>query len=746
MDDSIWDSAVDRAEKAERKPGMTPYRRGVARLLTNDVEQSIAAKLADTRRLPHGRLGTLLQVVELRALAAIAVEAVAQQIGRRHRGRHFELRLKIAIGKSFYVNVGMAKAAKEAKGRKDALAHLRWRRLALEGKLKARKHESPENWLKRLRREREVIWWALTKDASDEELLRAGSWLLQRVAEADVVILTDKGLLPTKRFEQDLRRLQHIIVRANVRLLPLPPGPEHWTQPTIYRSGLKVNFLPHPNKAHQVSITKSFKSCRFKNQHRAAINRLGDVPLRVDSWTLDKVDRYADMVKDYKDEHRRLAYGQEIDRTVAEASRLLKRGAFVNTYHIDFRGRLNSDQGFNYARGDSIRSLYRFEDPAELGNDGFRWLLINAANCYGLDKVSFDERVAWAKEFCDEIERSVESPRSMLGWWSKADKPFAFLAACREIMLAEDNPRFLTRLPIGFDHTASGIQHLALIGLDAKAAGLVNLVDCAAPHDIYAALATRAVELFDVNDEYADYWRQYFKHVKTRKFLKAPGVSFSYASTDRGNVRQIFEAHYKLREEEPPPSFKAVVYLVSKFRQACAELLPGPVQTMEYLQSLARDCNKAGRFVEWTTPSGLHVSNIYPQLNKPTVYLPDGAEYTVASIIPGTIRSPKTKSTIAANFVHSLDASQLVRTVNALFDNYTEVLCVHDCFAVRASHATEFHKTNRQELASMYQEMFDEWGGPLAMLRAQNGGIGDAPPPLGKFKLVKVNTATYACD
>jgi hypothetical protein len=225
----------------------------------------------------------------------------------------------------------MARAAKEAEGRKDALAHLRWRRFTLQGKLKARRHESPEDWLKRLRREREVIWWALTKDASDEELLRAGSWLLQRVTEPDIVILTDKGLLPTRRFEADLARLQRIIVRSNVRLLPLPPKPEHWTQPTIYRSGLKVNFLPHHNKAHQVSIIKSFKSRRFQNQHRAAANRLGDVPLRIDHWTLDLVDRYAVAVKDYKDEHRRLAYGQEIDRTVAEASRLLRRGAFCNT-------------------------------------------------------------------------------------------------------------------------------------------------------------------------------------------------------------------------------------------------------------------------------------------------------------------------------------------------------------------------------------------------------------------------------
>jgi hypothetical protein len=49
MDDDIWDSAAYRAERAEHKTGMTPYRRGVARILSNSVEQAIRAKLGETR-------------------------------------------------------------------------------------------------------------------------------------------------------------------------------------------------------------------------------------------------------------------------------------------------------------------------------------------------------------------------------------------------------------------------------------------------------------------------------------------------------------------------------------------------------------------------------------------------------------------------------------------------------------------------------------------------------------------------
>jgi hypothetical protein len=263
----------------------------------------------------------------------MALEAVILQIGRPRRRKdnyEFERDLKLAIGEIFYAHVTMAKAAKDAKGDKAALAHLRWRKFTLQGKLKVGRHESPGDWLKRLRRERKIIWWALVKDVSRKELLRAGSWLLRCVADADIVILTDKGLLPARRFGQDLRHLHRLIVRANVRLLPLPHKPDRWTGPEIYRSGLRVKFLPHYNKAHQASITASFESERFQKHHLAAVNRLGDIPLCVDRWTLDLVDLYAVRVRNYKDAHRKFAYGQQVDRVVTESARLLRRGVFWN--------------------------------------------------------------------------------------------------------------------------------------------------------------------------------------------------------------------------------------------------------------------------------------------------------------------------------------------------------------------------------------------------------------------------------
>jgi DNA-dependent RNA polymerase len=616
----------------------------------------------------------------------------------------------------FYANVTMAKAAKEAKGKN--LRHLQWRRFVLQGKLKPGRHETPTDWLARLRRTRFAIWQSLTEDASREEQIRAGSWLLARAVEADLVILIGKDLLPASRWREDLKRLQGIIIRANVRLLPLAEKPAHWKKPEIYRSGLKVRFLPHWNRAHQASIAASFRSQRFQRQHLAAINRLADVPLSVDEWTRGLVHGFAAEVRNHKDADRRLAYETQVDRDVKTAGMMARRGAFHNSYHVDFRGRLYADQAFNYAQQDSVRSMFRFARGAEITGAGLQWLMIHVANCYGEDKRSYDGRIAWTSiEHYDDIERVANDPRGSFDFWSNADKPFAFAAACRELVNVDTNPRSITTLPIGFDHTASGLQHLALIGLDEKAAPLVNLVNCAAPRDIYDELAARTLKLFDDSPE-AKFWRERFVRLEkrrpgnVRKLLKHPGMTFSYASTSRGNIRQIYDAHYdlidayhELGEDELP--FEMVRYLVDCFRTACAEMLPGPERTMGYIQSTVKACNKANRFMEWPTPSGLWVSNLYPKLHAPTVYLLDGVKNTIADgAIPNTINRRKTKSSAAANFVHSLDASHLARTINALAANEMDALCVHDCFAVLAPHAEQFHITNREELALMYTKCF----------------------------------------
>jgi hypothetical protein len=261
--------------------------------------------------------------------------------------------------------------------------------------------------------------------------------------EAGIVSLVGNELVPTQEWQEELKRLQFIILRANVRLLPPPEKPVHWVGPEMYRSGLKVKFLPHWNAAHQASIAASFGNPRFLHQHLAAANALGDVPLCIDEWTLDLVGQYAVEVHHHKDAERRLAYALQVERDVKTAAILLRRGAFYNSYHIDFRGRLYSDQGFNYAQRDAVRGLFRFAHGADVGEQGLRWLMINAANAAGQDKLSYAARVKWADKNYDAIERIAKDPHGTFDAWREVSSPFAFVSACRELALAANDTKYL---------------------------------------------------------------------------------------------------------------------------------------------------------------------------------------------------------------------------------------------------------------------------------------------------------------
>jgi DNA-dependent RNA polymerase len=449
----IWEEAGVRAERAEHKPGMTPYRRGLKDLFVEPLTRVIEAKLQDKSHLPHGRLGTLLQAVEPRTLALMALEAVIPATDRPLRVKTFEARIKERIGEIFYAN--------------NRLREPRAREI-LKGKLRRPRGESIKDWQSRLRRRRSKIWQSLLAPVSRRDLIHAGAWLLQCVMDAEIVVFRGRYLLPTSKYTEDIGRLRRFIIRSNVRLLPTKTPPP-WTGPEIYHCGLKIQLLSHWNPDHHARMAENFQSERFQRRHLAALHTLESVPQQIDGWTLDLVRRHAKKVKSYDDNDRRLADENQIDAEIKTAERLMLRGVFRNKYGLDFRGRIYAKEGFNFAQHDRIRSLVRFRDGAVLGGDGLRWLKIHAANTYGQDKISYDDRVKWVEQRPDSIARVAADPEASFGFWSSADKPFAFAAACRELVNALNNPGFVTTLPLPFDHTASGIQHLALLGLDERA-------------------------------------------------------------------------------------------------------------------------------------------------------------------------------------------------------------------------------------------------------------------------------------
>jgi len=186
--------------------------------------------------------------------------------------------------------------------------------------------------------------------------------------------------------------------------------------------------------------------------------------------------------------------------------------------------------------------------------------------------------------------------------------------------------------------------------------------------------------------------------------------------TEKGATRQIAKVYYGELAQNTKPPKGAFRYLANKVREVCERELRGPQDVMDYIQRVAKHCADQGRFLEWPSPSGFPVSNRYQVPNMVTVTCLRGsvrvAEHDIADGVTDEIDHDGVKFAAAPNFVHSLDAAHLVKTVNAaVSEGITDLLTVHDCFYCLAPQATRLQKIILAELTNLYLN------NPLAELR-----------------------------
>ncbi|MRU32225.1 hypothetical protein FGX02_00390, partial [Xylella fastidiosa subsp. multiplex] len=76
---------------------------------------------------------------------------------------------------------------------------------------------------------------------------------------------------------------------------------------------------------------------------------------------------------------------------------------------------------------DMTKGLLTLAKGKPIGEEGFYWLKIHGANCAGVDKVPFPERIAFIEKHVDDILACAKDPINNT-WWAEQDSPFCFLA------------------------------------------------------------------------------------------------------------------------------------------------------------------------------------------------------------------------------------------------------------------------------------------------------------------------------
>ncbi|NDF98400.1 MAG: hypothetical protein EB101_05655 [Chitinophagia bacterium] len=399
----------------------------------------------------------------------------------------------------------------------------------------------------------------------------------------------------------------------------------------------------------------------------------------------------------------------QTSRTLAVARKLAGCPEIYFPYQIDFRGRVYALPYFLTPQGtDLARGLLTFKDGKALGKSGLVYLKLHGANCFGLDKASLEDRIAWVDAHQEQIKSVGQDPFSAAQFWTQADEPWQFLAWCFEYSTAlRVGVSFVSSLPISLDASNNGLQILSLLMRDPEGAEATNCIPTPHPRDIYADVATKVLRKLEQRDDSVA--KAWLKFGVTRKTTKRPVMILPYGGTYQ--ACRIYIEEWLMDEvfKRPFPSdigiFKASLYLTPIVWESIKETVGKAQECMGWLQQMARVCYKSKTTLKWVTPSGFPVVQEYPKTFTKLVKssLAGQVRYHRLAVDKITLSLRRQVNGVSPNFVHSLDSACLHQTVVDLKD-VENFAMIHDSFGVVAADAENMAITLRRVYAKIFQK------------------------------------------
>ena len=468
-----------------------------------------------------------------------------------------------------------------------------------------------------------------------------------------------------------------------------------------------------------------------------------------------------------------------IAKTLRLAARYKDEAAFYFPYQLDFRGRIYAVPPYLNPQGAPVaKALLEFAAGKPLGRiNALRWLAIHTANCFGNDKVSLDERGAWALQHQAEMLACADAPLSNR-WWMEADDPWGFLACCFEWQgYKRDGLKHVSHLPVAMDGSCNGLQLYSLILRDEVGGQAVNLTPTETPQDIYGIVAEKVRErLRGVADSAgemvftADGQRLLYQTARLSRFLLGLGIDrkttkrqvmvLPYGGT-MDSCREYTELWLKARlyASTTPLSLPdgtsvraAARFLAEHIWEAIGATVVKAREAMSYLQAVARLTNRAGQPLRWTSPLGLPVVQAYREQRGKRVKTRIGDSIVYVSLReeqPRTLAKGRQQTAIAPNFIHSLDAAALMRTVcRCLGDGIAAFAMIHDSYGTLAADSDALAYHLREAFVELFggpENLLARWSRevlhdvPVAVLREEN-----ALPPLPSFGSLDVTGVRHA--
>ncbi|MCC5780563.1 hypothetical protein H7H48_15990 [Nitratireductor sp. B36] len=443
-------------------------------------------------------------------------------------------------------------------------------------------------------------------------------------------------------------------------------------------------------------------------------------------------------------------------RAFQVAERFKDEPEFYFPHMLDFRGRMYPIPSDLSPQGEDLhRGLLTFARGKPVTKEDAGWLAVHLANCFGVDKVSFSERIDWvvARE---AMWRSIaDDPLGDRRWLGDKDDDdhWQRLAAVFEwVRWLDEGEGMISSLPIRVDGTCNGIQHLSAMVLDEEGGASVNLVPGEKPRDIYQEVAdilTLALKA-KTSDPTAIQWLRVFEGNAPRSFTKRPVMILPYGGTRHAYFGYIMEW---LKKNDPngeqipkEDRAKATTWIVPYVWEAVEGVVVRAREVMDWLQKCAIEASKQGLPLWWRTPAGFYVRHFYgkSEADRVRTRLDGQSVYLQTWKITSALSTEDQARGIAPNFVHSMDASALMTCVNFAKANGVEcITTIHDAYGTVAADMYVLEACLRQAFIETYEEpVLENFRLSCFAVAGSGAKLPKAPAP-GSLDLGQIHNSSY---
>lgn len=406
---------------------------------------------------------------------------------------------------------------------------------------------------------------------------------------------------------------------------------------------------------------------------------------------------------------------------------------------------------FNYQSSELAKALLLFTKPGQINiNDekAINFLKIYGANCFGLDKLSFDSRVRWVDRNVEGIINYNKDDTLIM----KSKDKLLFTAFCIEYKRYIEHFRYgsgtlNTYLPIQLDATCNGYQHLNMLINQSKLFDVLNLgsgTTSDIPYDLYLYILDKVNKIINnkikegnLQGEQLDIHKRLAAFPFNRSMIKKAIMTFAYNAANitlvdyivnelkyhcntviprkkkenimrnerkAENKKSRSSKNAEVRKEIDLNWYKAsndgntlvnyndivlyVKYLLQFIQSEDSEVK----KLKDYMRDMIKIYVSLNITMEWTIPGGLLVNNTYmKQLQiKPYSYSP--GKINIGIYDGNKIDIRKMLSSLMPNLIHSLDASTLCKlylnfkssVAWVSKEQYMSFYSVHGCFATTA--------------------------------------------------------------